>query len=98
MQSEEIVSLGTVIDMPFADFKKYALTLNIGVVSTLILSLEAAYNQLRLCKDGCVELALTNSTDEVKQAINSLYAEMIKTEEKITFLKELKESLINLEN
>ena len=72
--------LGRVIDLPFEDFKKEleVQKVNIGVNNNLILLLTSTYNDLRNRKEAVLDLVFTGkkSKDEVKPALEGLYAEM----------------------
>jgi hypothetical protein len=103
MSQGEIFSLlGSIIDMPMDEFKKQIIEqkLNIGTISNLILYLESTYSVLCKRKDAVIELVTkgerTSDDPEVKKAINGLFAEMLKTEDKVLYLKERKNELIDL--
>lgn len=94
--------LGKVIDMPFDKFvvELDKQKVNIGVNNNLILLLEATYNDLRQRKDLILDLVFTGkkSKEEVQPALNGLYAEMTKLEQKIVYLKERSKKLLDLNN
>lgn len=94
--------LGRVIDLPFEDFKKEleVQKVNIGVNNNLILLLTSTYNDLRNRKEAVLDLVFTGkkSKDEVKPALEGLYAEMTKLEQKITYLKERSKKLLDVDN
>ena len=100
---ENIISIvGSIIDMPMEDFKEELVKqkVNIGVMNNLILYLESCYNELRTRKDACVNLVTSgkvlSNDKEVSRALEGLYAEMTKAEEKITYLKERRKELIDV--
>lgn len=94
--------LGRVIDLPFEDFKKEleVQKVNIGVNNNLILLLTSTYNDLRNRKEAVLDLVFTGkkSKDEVKPALEGLYSEMTKLEQKITYLKERSKKLLDVDN
>lgn len=94
--------LGCIIDLPFEDFKikLEEQKVNIGVNNNLILLLSATYNDLRQRKEAVLDLVFTGnkSKEEVKFALEGLYAEMTKLEQKITYLKERSKKLLDLDN
>lgn len=94
--------LGRVIDLPFEEFKKEleVQKVNIGVNNNLILLLTSIYNDLRSRKEAVLDLVFTgkNTKEEVKPALEGLYAEMTKLEQKIVYLKERSEKLLDVDN
>lgn len=101
-EKKEESMLGKIIDLPLEEFKaELALQkVNIGTMNNLILNLEGAYNELRTRKEGILNLVFTKAKSkedpEVKKALDGLYSEMIKVEEKITYLKERVKELIDV--
>lgn len=101
-QSQEETMLGKIIDLPLEDFKAELVLqrVNIGTMNNLILNLEGAYNELRMRKDGVLNLIFTGAKSkedpEVKKVLDGLYAEMTKVEQKITYLKERVKELVNV--
>ena len=100
-QHEESSMIGKIIDLPLEDFERELIEqkVNIGTINNLILNLEGAYLELRLRKDAILKKNF-ESTIEKAQAndlINGLYAEMIKVEQKITYLKQRSNELINVD-
>ncbi len=92
--SEHLKSfLGEVIDMPMDEFKQSLddQKVNRGTMQNLILWLENTYAQLRAAKDEiisrCMSDTLSKDAPEVQKSLNGLYAEMLKTEEKVVYLK-----------
>lgn len=94
--------LGRVIDLPFEDFKKEleVQKVNIGVNNNLILLLTSTYNDLRNRKEAVLDLVFTgkNTKEEVQSALEGLYAEMTKLEQKIVYLKERSKKLLDVDN
>lgn len=93
--------LGKIIDLSMADFEKELVEqkVNIGTMNNLILNLESAYNELRMRKDALIEAGLRGSVEksQVENTINGIYAEMIKIEEKITYLKNKVKELVDVD-
>lgn len=94
--------IGAIVDMSLSDFEKELKRqkANLGTINNLILYLEAVYADLRSRKDGVLDLVFKqgHSKDEpdIKKALEGLYAEMTKTEQKIVYLKQKRENLIDL--
>lgn len=94
--------IGKIIDLPLADFEKELIEqkVNIGTINNLILNLEAIYYDLRVRKDGVMNLVFkggkSKDDPEIKKALDGLYAEMIKVEQKITYLKQRSKELANV--
>lgn len=95
--------IGAIVDMSLSDFERELKRqkANLGTINNLILHLEAVYADLRSRKDGVLDLVFKqgHSKDEpnIKKALEGLYAEMTKTEQKIVYLKQKREKLINLD-
>lgn len=95
--------IGRIIDMPLEQFQKELIDqkVNIGVMSNIILNLEATYFQLRTRKDGVLDLVYKgikkNDDPEIQKAMNGLYAEMTKVEQKITYLKQRRAELVDVD-
>jgi len=88
---EQKSMIGKMIDMPIEDFKKELIEVqkvNVGTVHNLILNLEMWYADLRQRKDGVLDLVFKK-----EKAIEGLYAEMTKIEEKVVWLKEYEKTL-----
>lgn len=102
MSEEKQIALdiGGLIDQPFDDFKNYVLNnkVPIGLISGVIFILEDAYATLRSRKDAILELVFTHkkTNEEVHPALECLYAEMTKIEQKVVFLKERRKELLKL--
>lgn len=90
--------LGRIVDQPIEQFKKDIVEqkVSIGVISNLILLLEATYSDMRSRKDQLINLVFKKekTNDEVHSAIEGLYAEMTKIEQKVVFLKERHKELL----
>ena len=103
MNKEDISAIGRVIDCSLEEFEKELKNseVNIGAINNLILSLEGIYFELRTRKEAILKLVLNGSKDkddpEIKKALDGLYAEMIKVEQKITYLKQRSKELINVD-
>ena len=95
--------IGKIIDLPLEDFEKELIRqkVNIGTINNLILNLEGAYYELRVRKDAVIDLVFKNgmSKDDlnIKKSLDGLYAEMIKVEQKITYLKQRSKDLVNVD-
>ena len=93
--------IGRIIDLSLEDFEKelIAQQVNIGTMNNLILNLEGAYNELRIRKDAVLRASFEGTVDKdtAQKMINGIYAEMIKTEQKITYLKQRTKELVNVD-
>lgn len=95
--------IGNIIDLPLEDFEKELVRqkVNIGTINNLILNLEGAYFELRTRKDAVLDLVFKSGKSkddpEIKKSLDGLYAEMIKVEQKITYLKQRSKELINVD-
>lgn len=95
--------IGKIVDLPLADFERELVLqkVNIGTVNNLILNLEGAYFELKTRKDAVLNLvfkgAKSKDDPEVKKSLDGLYAEMIKVEQKITYLKQRSKTLLELD-
>jgi hypothetical protein len=94
--------IGAIVDMPLKDFESELKKqkANIGTINNLILYLEAIYADLRSRKDGVLNLVFkqnhSKEEPEIKKALKGLYAEMTKIEQKVVYLKQKRENLIDL--
>ena len=94
--------IGNIIDLPLEDFEKELIRqkVNIGTVNNLILNLEGAYFELRTRKEAILDLVFkggkSKDDPEIKKSLDGLYAEMIKVEQKITYLKQRSKTLLEL--
>lgn len=81
--------LGTLIDSSDEDFKEAVKKFNIGTLKGLILIFQSVYYDLNSRKNALTE-RLYNEKDadfnEVKKAVEALFLEMIKTENKLLIL------------
>lgn len=93
--------LGMIIDMSMQEFEDELIKqkVNIGTMNNLILNLESAYNELRIRKDAILDASLRGTVEKAKaqDTINGIYAEMIKIEEKITYLKKRFKELVDVD-
>ena len=94
-------AIGLIIDLPLKEFEEELIKqkINIGTIHNLILNLEAIYFELRMRKDAILKMSFegTVEKDKATVAVNGLYAEMIKTEQKITYLKQRRDELISVD-
>ena len=103
-QVEEKSMIGKIIDLPLEDFERELVEqkVNIGTINNLILNLESIYFELRVRKDAILDLVFKGvkfkEDPEVKKSLDGLYAEMIKVEQKITYLKQRSNDLINVDS
>lgn len=103
MKKEEPSMIGKIVDLSLEDFEKELKEqkVNIGTINNLILNLEGVYFELRTRKEGILDLVFKGIKDredpEIKKALDGLYAEMIKTEQKITYLKQRSKELVNVD-
>ena len=102
MEKEQSM-IGNIIDLPLEDFEKELIRqkVNIGTVNNLILNLEGAYFELRTRKEAILDLVFkggkSKDDPEIKKSLDGLYAEMIKVEQKITYLKQRSKTLLELD-
>ena len=93
--------LGRIIDLPMKEFEEELVNqkVNIGTMNNLILNLESAYNELRTRKDAILDAELRGSVEIVKAetTIRGIYAEMIKIEQKVVFLKNKVKDLVDVD-
>lgn len=95
--------IGKIIDLSLEDFEKelIAQKVNIGTINNLILNLESVYFELRMRKDAVMNLVFkggkSKDDPEIKKSLDGLYAEMIKVEQKITYLKQRSKELVNVD-
>lgn len=98
-RKKEVSTLGQIVDMPFEQFKEEVVKqkVSIGVINNLILMLSSAYHELKNRKEAVLDLVFTNkkTKEEVKPALDGLYAEMTKLEQKIIYLKERSKDLLD---
>ena len=100
-QQEQPSMIGKIIDLPLEDFKAELVVqkVNIGTMNNLILNLESIYFDLRQRKDTILKMNFENTIEkaEANDVLNGLYAEMIKIEQKVTYLKERVKELVNVD-
>lgn len=100
-KTQEKSMIGKIVDMSLEEFEKELIEqkVNIGTINNLILHLEAIYFDFRGRKDTILKMSLEGKIDkaEAEKAINGLYAEMIKVEQKITYLKQRSKELVNVD-
>ena len=95
--------IGNIVDLSLEDFEKELIRqkVNIGTINNLILNLEGAYFELRTRKDAILNLVFkggkSKDDPDIKKSLDGLYAEMIKVEQKITYLKQRSKELINVD-
>ena len=88
---EERSMIGKIIDLPMEDFERELVRqkVNVGTMNNLILNLEAIYFDFRQRKDVLMQSVFEGrlTKEETDEPIKGIYAEMIKLEQKITYLK-----------
>lgn len=95
--------ISKIVDMSLEDFERELIEqkVNIGVINNLILNLEGVYYELRVRKDAVLGLVFkgvkSKDDPEIKKCIDGLYAEMTKTEQKITYLKQRSKELVDVD-
>ena len=93
--------IGKIVDLSLEDFEKELIEqkVNIGIINNLILNLEAVYFDLRSRKDAIIKMSFETTIDraEAEKMISGLYAEMIKVEQKITYLKQRSKELVDVD-
>ena len=100
-KKQQPTMIGKIVDLPLEDFEKELVRqkVNIGTINNLILNLEGVYYELRTRKDAVLKMKFEGAIKEAEaqNALNGLYAEMIKVEQKITYLKQRSKELINVD-
>ena len=100
-KTEEQSMIGKIVDLSLEDFEKELVEqkVNIGTINNLILNLEAVYFELRSRKDAILRANFNGTLQrvEAEKAISGLYAEMIKVEQKITYLKQRSKELVDVD-
>lgn len=102
-QEEPKSTIGRIIDMSLEEFENELVRqkANVGVMNNLKLNLVGVYNELVVRKDHIVKRIIDKEiekTPEVEKTLNGLYAEMIKVEQKATFLTQRVNELLKLED
>lgn len=91
-------TVGQIIDLPIEEFKVQIAKqrFNVGTIHNIYLNVVSAYNELNTMKDGLLQAVKEEhkKPEEVKEAIEGLYMEMMKAEEKCLYLKQLEDSLL----
>ena len=101
---EDMSMIGKIIDLSLEDFERELKEqkVSIGIINNLILNLSSTYGMLRASKEEVLKSVFSGvrkkDDPEVKKALEGLYAEMIKIEQKITYLKQRSGELVKVEN
>ena len=100
---KQVSALGKLIDIPLDQFQSEIEQeqVNVGQCHTLILNLEAMYAEFRGRKDLLVERRVSaddKEKREIEKAVESVYAELFKIEQKVTYLKEREKTLLDSVN
>ena len=94
--------IGAIIDMPLEEFKEELVKqkTNVGTMRNLIVYFNSIYADLKTRKDGIMNLVIkeghSKDEPEIKNALNGLYAEMVKIEEKTVYLNQRVKELIDV--
>lgn len=100
-QTQATSMIGAIIDLPLSEFEEELIKqkVNIGTINNLVLNLESMYFELRTRKDAIIKKSFEHTLDsgEARVVVNGLYAEMIKIEQKITYLKQRRKELVNVD-
>lgn len=94
--------IGAIIDMPLEEFKEELVkqNTNVGTMRNLIVYFNSIYADLKTRKDGIMNLVIkeghSKDEPEIKNALNGLYAEMVKIEEKTVYLNQRVKELIDV--
>lgn len=94
--------IGAIIDMPMEEFKEELVKqkTNVGTMKNLILYFNSIYADLKSRKDGVMNLVIkeghSKDEPEIKNALNGIYAEMVKIEEKTLYLNQRVKELIDV--
>lgn len=101
MQQQQPSMIGKIVDLSLEDFEKELVCqrVNIGTINNLILNLEAVYFELRSRKDAILRANFNGTLQraEAEKLVSGLYAEMIKVEQKITYLKQRSKELVDVD-
>lgn len=84
--NESVSELGILIDSPLEEFKDGVSEYNVGTLNGLINTLTSVYTEL----EGRKEVVMSSGNiplDQKEKAVKGLFAEMLKIEEKVTFLR-----------
>ena len=103
-KKQSVTAIGQIVDQPMEDFKKSLEEqhTNVGTMNNLIHYLNGAYADLRQRKDTIMksldsEDITTKDRKEIEKTVRGIYAELIKIEEKVTYLQDKVKELIDVE-
>ena len=103
-KNQSITAIGQIVDQPMEDFKKSLEEqhTNVGTMNNLIHYLNGAYADLRQRKDTIMksldsEDITHKDRKEIEKTVRGIYAELIKIEEKVTYLQDKVKELIDVE-
>lgn len=85
--------LGVLIDCPMEDFEEAVSSYNVGVINNLVLTLTGVYQEL----SGRQEAIMASphlSLEDKEKSVKGLFAEMVKIEQKVTYLRNRSKDLI----
>ena len=104
-KKKSVTAIGQLVDLSMSDFKKYLKenNVNIGVMNTLIMSLNGAYYELKQRKESLMAMYTSDKTPafqkkKIEKSIKGIYAELIKIEEKVVYLTETSKNLLDLDS
>ena len=104
-KKKSVTAIGQLVDLSMSDFKKYLKenNVNIGVMNTLIMSLNGAYYELKQRKESLMTMYTDDKTPafqkkKIEKSIKGIYAELIKIEEKVVYLTETSKNLLDLDS
>lgn len=101
VQQPQQSMIGKIVDLSLEDFERELIEqkVNIGTINNLILNLEAVYFDLRNRKDAILKMNFEGTVEKAKanDVLNGLYAEMIKVEQKIIYLKQRSKELVDVD-
>lgn len=95
-------AVGVLIDMPIEDFKTQIVEqkVNVGTLNSLVVYFSSLYSELRGRKDAVMSLVFekgrSKDDPEIVNTLNGIYSEMVKIEEKVVFMKQRVNELIDL--
>ena len=103
-KKKSVTAIGQLVDLSMSDFKKYLKenNVNIGVMNTLIMSMNGAYYELKQRKESLMTMYTSDKTPafqkkKIEKSIKGIYAELIKIEEKVVYLTETSKNLLDLD-
>ena len=104
-KKKSVTAIGQLVDLSMSDFKKYLKenNVNIGVMNTLIMSLNGAYYELKQRKEALMTMYTSDKTPafqkkKIEKSIKGIYAELIKIEDKVVYLTETSKNLLDLDS